>query len=180
MAATADLLHLGLDFSHVTPVPPDPEHTTYLEAGPLSIGVEYRVVGPETMVQMVDADGRTVTRPVQVTDTGASIHVCDGATGHEHLRFDAFDDDPHYHYLSPGRSNLVVMFDRAADGDMVPWALECLRHRLPAMLAKAGAEELGQAVGAGVPDGVIEEVAQLIHDRTDSAVAGTGNGDTSP
>ena len=34
------------------PMPPAPEHTTYLEQGPLRIGIEYRKLDPETIEQL--------------------------------------------------------------------------------------------------------------------------------
>ena len=32
-------------------------------------------------------------------DEGVTIHVFDADDGHEYLRFDVFDDEPHYHYI---------------------------------------------------------------------------------
>ncbi|MGA8369001.1 MAG: hypothetical protein WB765_02630, partial [Acidimicrobiales bacterium] len=73
-----------------------------------------------------------------------SLHVCGAEDGHEYLRFDAFDGGPHYHYNHRGIEivNNVIDFDVAAHGDMLPWALECIRSRLDAMLAQAGGADL--------------------------------------
>ena len=41
-------------------------------------------------------------RPDVIEDEGVSLHVCDGETGAEYLRFDVFVKEPHYHYIVPG------------------------------------------------------------------------------
>jgi hypothetical protein len=89
--------------------------------------------------------------------------VCDARDGGEYLRFDAFDGDPHYHYLTPGVGHTVIIFDDAALGDMFPWTLGCLRDRLPQMLAMAGATDLLERIDiadvhAALPE--IERVAE--------------------
>ncbi len=82
-------------------------------------------------------------------DKGVSLHVCAVDPAHEFLRFDVFDDDPHYHYVdTSGTANRVVAFDEVAHGDMLPWALDRLRSHLPAMLTR-GRRRAGRGVGAG-------------------------------
>ncbi|HEU4428529.1 MAG TPA: hypothetical protein VFT98_07225 [Myxococcota bacterium] len=76
-----------------------------------------------------------------------SLHVCGADDGHEYLRFDCFEREPHYHYshrVAPGATavNHWVPFDRAACGDMLAWALERIRSRLPEMLREARGEHL--------------------------------------
>src|SRR5439155_873550 len=80
-------------------------------------------------------------------DEGVTIHVSETADKHEYLRFDCFDAEPHYHYIHktpPGAEpvNNVIDFDVHAHGDMLPWAIRCLRERLPAMLTEAGKEPI--------------------------------------
>jgi len=94
---------------------------------------------------------------------GVSIHVSDALDGGEYLRFDAFDGDPHYHYLTPGVGHTVIIFDDAALGDMFPWTFHCLRDRLPQMLTMAGAGDLVDRIDiadvhAALPE--IERVAE--------------------
>jgi len=131
----------------VPPIPPDAEHTTWVDAGALSIGVEYRLLDDaelaanyagEQMDEIEDAlDGKTVQ------DNGVSLHVCGNQDGHEYLRFDLFDAEPHYHYIDPsGESQRIVDYDRVALGAMLPWALDQIRHRLAPMLAHAGGAAL--------------------------------------
>ena len=81
------------------------------------------------------------------SDRGVSIHVRGTTDGHEYLRFDVFDDNPHYHYAHPPRPgqpvvNNFVDFDAVALGHMLPWAIERLRTRLAPMLVEAGGDHL--------------------------------------
>ena len=155
-------LKLGQDYPDITPIPADPERTTYVDAGPVRIGIEYRSLDEDTTFEVTNADGTTSlgSQPGFV-DNGVSLHVHDAATGLEHLRFDAFDAEPHYHYLVAGSRNTVIVFDTAAHGPMFPWALECLTTRLDSMLTYAGRSELAAAVGRGISQETLAEVVRL-------------------
>lgn len=148
-----------------SPVPPVPEHTRYVAAGPLSIGIEYRQVDASVIaatygdVELREAGDDTPQPPI-LDDQGLTLHVCDVASGAEYLRFDVFADNPHYHYIHPGDHHLVVPFDRAACGDMATWTVECVRTRLSKMLEAAGARGLAARLG---PDD-LEAVAAVAAD----------------
>lgn len=146
------------------PQPPVEENTRTFPAGNLSLGVEYRDLDPEGLIATYRDNPAHLAELLErspeggFTDEGVSLHVCDAETGHEYLRFDCFDDDPHYHYNHGGPEivNNVIEFDVAAHGDMLRWALDCIRTRLPEMLTEAGgghlvadldAEAVGQALG---------------------------------
>ncbi len=154
----------------VDPIPPVPEDTTYLDAGPLRIGVEFRHLTDDVLdagfayspeaAAIVNAD-----RPEQIDDQGFSIHVLDAGTGGEHLRFDMFDNDPHYHYIVPSSYNVLIPYDTDASGDMFEWVLECLRHRLPQMLRHAEADELAQRIAQPEVDRVLSEIERLMGER---------------
>ncbi len=147
------------------PIPPVDAHTEYFEAGPISIGVEYRLLDDAIAAahELDTADGRA-EGPVSVDDRGVSLHVFGpGAGGErvEYLRFDCFDEDPHYHYVSwAAKSNEMVHLDRVADGDPLAWALERIRTRLPQMLARAGAAELAQRVDLHALEHVLPRVVE--------------------
>jgi hypothetical protein len=149
------------------PIPPVPEHTFSVAAGPLSIGVEFRHVD----AAIIDATygGGAVRlaaddtpQPPILHDRGASVHVCDGATGAEYLRFDLFEDDPHYHYIHPGEHQLVVPFDRAASGDMLAWTLARLSTRIRQMLECAGAPDLAGRIAPADIEAALPAVADAI------------------
>jgi hypothetical protein len=96
-------LRLGQDYADVVPIPADPEQTRFVEAGPVRIGVEYRELDQASTFEMTAADGTATTaQQPGFADRGFSLHVHDSRTDVEHLRFDAFDAEPHYHYIVPG------------------------------------------------------------------------------
>ena len=156
------------------PQPPVEELTTYFPAGVVTIGVEYRDLTPESLVETYKDNPRYLAEllekspPGGFTDQGISIHVV-GEDGHEYVRFDVFDDDPHYHYVhnTPADAdplNNVIMFDVVAHGDMLPWAIGCLRDRLPEMLTQAGGGHLAARIDPAVLGTVVDEVAVLAHE----------------
>ena len=65
----------------------------------------------------------------------------DGAR-EEVLRFDCFDDVPHYHYGFSYIDQPMVPIDSAAVGDPLDWVCERIALRLPEMLKKARATDL--------------------------------------
>jgi hypothetical protein len=128
------------------PVPAFPEHTAMIAAGVVTFGVEYRVLDEATILAAYGPDARAKFDGVVpagmgtvVEEDGLAVHVFGTDDGSEHLRFDCFDDAPHYHYLDPlGPRNVVVEYDRAANGPMVEWAMHALAARLADMLRVAG------------------------------------------
>lgn len=134
----------------VLPIPMVPEHCVEVPAGPLVLVVEGRRLTDEAITANAVAQGRpdAVEGPVGVQDGGASVHVL-GPDGLEHLRFDCFEHEPHYHYVdNEAGANVVVRLDTFAEGDPVAWTLERLRHRLPEMLEHSGAAALASEVRA--------------------------------
>jgi len=153
----------------IPPIPPDPEHTTYVEAGTLRIGVEWRLLDDAGLaanyegkaMEEIQANLKTET----VEDNGVSIHVLAVRDGHEYLRFDCFRAGPHYHYIEPsGERQTIVDFDRVALGDMLPWALHQLRERLAPMLEYSGGGALVPELDNRTIDAALEEVARLAHE----------------
>ncbi|HEX6312517.1 MAG TPA: hypothetical protein VF152_12955 [Acidimicrobiia bacterium] len=138
---------------NIPPQPPVAEHTQEIPAGAITFGVEYRDVDPESLAATyADNDAHLAELEERspeggFADEGVSIHVCGADDGHEYVRFDVFDDEPHYHYIhrpDPDGAivNNVIDFDRTAHGDMLPWTIERLRTRLPEMLTEAGGAHL--------------------------------------
>jgi hypothetical protein len=159
--------------SHITrysvmPVPPVEANTEYFDAGPLRIGVEYRLVNDAIAAAQTLARARGQDAPPQRVpeDRGVSIHVFavrDGQAS-EHLRFDCFEEDPHYHYVSHARrSNELLHLDPVADGDPVAWALERLRTRLPQMLERAGAGDVVAQIDAGALEAILPRIAEAAY-----------------
>ena len=66
--------------------------------------------------------------------------VVDG-TDTEILRFDCFDQDPHYHY-GPENHNVRIHLDKTTAGHPFAWTISNLRTRLPAMIRRSGYDAL--------------------------------------
>jgi hypothetical protein len=153
----------------IAPQPVVPENTRWFAAGVVTIGLEYRDVDPEgliaTYADRPDQLAELIEKSPEdgFSDEGVSLHVAETAGGHEYLRFDAFDDEPHYHYIHDGDAvvNNVIDFDVAAHGDMLTWALHCIRTRLPEMLAEAGATHLVDGLDPVTVNAVIDEIEPL-------------------
>ena len=104
-------------------------------------------------------------RSSDLDDRGVSLHVCSaGNDGLEFLRFDCFDEDPHYHYISwREKFNDMVHLDSIADGDPLAWALERIRTRLPQMLTRAGADDIAARLDPAAIERALPRVAEAAY-----------------
>jgi hypothetical protein len=159
----------------VPPIPPDPEHTTYVEGGGLRIGVEYRLLDDAELEAHYEGTAmEEVQAKIQgdIDDNGVSLHVESLRDGKEYLRFDCFSKGPHYHYIEPsGERQTIVDFDPVAHGEMLPWALSQLRDRLAPMLERAGGGELAREVDFAAVGRTLEEVERLARKAADELAA---------
>ena len=164
----------------VLPIPPVEAHTRWFDAGVLRIGVEYRLLDDAIAaahMRVVDSDGK-YAQAQGIQDCGVSLHVCGQQDGEwrEFLRFDCFDEDPHYHYISPrDRMNDMVHLEPVANGDSLAWALERIRTRLPQMLARARAEDVARRVDPSAVEAALSRVAEAAYraryaERDDAAL----------
>jgi hypothetical protein len=159
----------------VPPIPPDPERTTWVDAGAISIGVEYRLLDDAELAANYQGEQmeeiQAATGGDAIEDNGVSLHVAGADDGHEYLRFDMFEQEPHYHYIQPsGESQTIVDYDRVAMGPMLPWALDQIRSRLPAMLSRAGGDALVSMLDAARIEASLAEVEKLAKEA-DAALA---------
>src|SRR4051794_21975382 len=160
-------------FYDMMPIEPVDANCVALDAGPLRFVVESRHLNSEIARAALPADKLPAedTRP-GFADRGASLHVFGAADGLEHLRFDCFENDPHYHYvMHSAGGQLVCPMDPVADGDATVYTLGRLRQRLPEMLEFAGATELAQCVRADA--GTTREIASIL-DRVADLLAQAG------
>jgi hypothetical protein len=154
---------------HTLPVPVFDEHTVRVPAGAVTFGVEYRHLDEDTVMRFYGPDSREKfgnVRPAGmaevVEEDGLSLHVFDAATGAEVLRFDCFEDAPHYHLLDAAASrNVVVEHDAATDGALLDWALLRLRDGLPELLVSAGAPSLARRLDPAAVAEALDTVAQV-------------------
>ena len=158
----------------IPPQPPVEANNHKLAAGALTFGVEYRDLDPESLratyagneAQLAELEARSPEGGF--FDTGVSIHVCGTDDGYEYVRFDVFDDEPHYHYVHRHDDgtieNQVIDFDPTANGDMLEWAIRCLRDRLPEMLEAAGGARLIGDLDMAVIGPTLDAVAAMADD----------------
>jgi hypothetical protein len=159
------------------PIPPVEAQTTWIAAGAVKIGVEYRLLNDAIAAAAEVVAARAPERAPQRTgaatdasaldDRGVSLHVFsagDGSAAQELLRFDCFDEDPHYHYISwRAMSNEMLHMDPIADGDPLAWALERIRTRLPQMLVRAGAADVAARVDPAEIERALPRVAEAAY-----------------
>jgi hypothetical protein len=150
------------------PIPPVEEHTEYVDAGAVRFGIEYRLLDDAIAAANASetASGGDSADTATFDDRGVSIHVfgVDRDEVLEYLRFDCFDEDPHYHYVSwKERSNEMLHIDPVADGDPLRWALERLRTRLPQMLERAGAGHIAARLDPCQVERALPRVAEAAY-----------------
>ena len=128
------------------PIPAVKENTEIYLAGNIAIGVQFRVLTDEAIVdlELKTASGGERGKVTELDDQGVALHVfiVDGSEMTECLRFDCFDDDPHYHFVNwREMRNEMIHLDPVAHGDGLTWALKTIKERLPQMIDRAlGAE----------------------------------------
>jgi hypothetical protein len=117
-----------------------PIGNTHIDAGAVTFALQYRALMP---------------------DQGVSIQVVGDVDGKqtELLRFDCFDQRPHYHY-DPGQKNERFDLDKTTAGNPIGWTLRQLRTRLPAMLARAGYEEILSRLDSDLVLSKLEQVEE--------------------
>ena len=155
---------------NIPPEPPKEEHTQWFDAGVVTIGVEYRDLNPDALFDLYKGNPDHLKEMLEkspdggFTDEGVSIHVKGSADAHEYLRFDVFDGEPHYHYVfnTPGEiANNVVVFDTLAHGEMMPFAIHCLRHRLAEMLPRARGGHLVSGLDSVKINQVVDQIQAI-------------------
>jgi hypothetical protein len=150
----------------VQPIPPDPAHTVYVEAGSLRIGVEHRLLDNANLAANYEGGDmdeiQAAVAGQDIEDNGVSLHIVGSEDGHEYLRFDMFEHEPHYHYIEKsGERQTIMEFDRIAHGEMLSWALGQLRTRLPEMLRHAGGGDLVGKLDSDKIESSLIEVERL-------------------
>jgi len=128
------------------PIPMVQEHCIPVDAGAVQLVVEARQL---TNQILDDTYHGAAEADIAFDDFGATLHVCGTADGLEHLRFDCFEDEPHYHYIEQAdEANTIVRIDELAVGDPIEFSLGCVEHHLADMLRNCGVPELADAVAA--------------------------------
>ena len=122
-----------------------------ISAGGLEFRVEYRTFGG---------------------DRGPAIRVFGDVDGADTqlLRFDCFDNTPHYHY-SPDGMDAYHHMDRAVTPDVVAYSLAQIRDNAKAMVKAAGYPDLASSVDGDAVANSIGEIRAAIEKATAEAPA---------
>jgi hypothetical protein len=113
-----------------------------VDAGTVCFEVQYRTLDGGTRAQPDQGVAITVRGPVEGTEE-------------ELLRFDCFNNGPHYHYRnSKPPMNERHYLDTAVDGNPVGWTMKQLRTKLTTMLRHAGHEGLASKLDAELQGGL--------------------------
>lgn len=163
----------GAIYRDLLPVPHVAEATEYISADALTIGVEYRTFDPAvaaanyTPEQIEEAGGLEAL----FSDKGVTLHVfaTDGLV--EYLRFDCFDDEPHYHYIVPEVGNTFVRFDPLSNGPMLEWAAEAVKTRTAQMLTALGAGNLAESIDQDALVRAVDQAVQVARSKVAGATS---------
>jgi len=93
-------------------------------------------------------------------DQGLCVQVYSSIDGEdtEILRFDCFDQTPHYHY-GPENHNIRLNMDKTTAGHPLAWTINNLRSRLPAMVRRSGYEDLATTLDSNpIPHAKLDEI----------------------
>ena len=113
---------------------------TVVHAGPVDFLLRYRG-------EIMDDQGLCLQVYSKVEDKDTEI-----------LRFDCFDQAPHYHY-GPQNFNIRLYLDKTTAGNPLSWTLDNIRNNLSAMVRRAGYEELADDLDANpVPEATLDEL----------------------
>ena len=92
-------------------------------------------------------------------DRGPSLRIYGDVEGKpvQLLRFDCFENQPHFHYDPEGKNNQLRM-DKAHVSDPIAWSMDYLRGNFASQIRIAGygklADRLDEAALAGILPGV--------------------------
>ncbi len=100
-------------------------------------------------------------------DQGLMIQVYGDVDGKdtEILRFDCFEQTPHYHY-GPDNHNIRLNMDKTTTGNPVGWTLGQIRNNLQSMVKRAGYDELAAKIQANpIPAATMDEIEATAREK---------------
>src|SRR3954451_5393647 len=111
------------------PIPMVEDHCIPVDAGAVQLGIESRRLTNAIVEETYQGE---IAGGIPFDDGGATLHVLGSDDGLEHLRFDCFEDEPHYHYIDQGAvRNTVVRIDELAVGDRFRFSSPGADHHWP-------------------------------------------------
>lgn len=96
-------------------------------------------------------------------DRGPAIRVFGDVDGQpkQILRFDCFEDDPHYHY-DPTGTNTMFHLDPLTMGSPLEFSLNQIGQRVIEMIAKAGFQVLSSTIDGSLIRAGIDQIRDAV------------------
>jgi len=99
------------------------------------------------------------------TDRGPSLQVCGEVGGKpvQLLRFDCFENEPHFHYDPTGKNNRIFL-NKARATDPVAWSMDYLRGNFASLIRIAGYSTLAEHLDEGALAAALPGVEKAMRD----------------
>jgi hypothetical protein len=115
---------------------------------------------------------------VRTGDRGPSLRIYGDVEGKpvQLLRFDCFEQDPHFHYDPDGRNDLLRM-DKAKVSDPIAWSMDYLRGNVASLVRIAGYSTLAGELDEAALTAALPTVEKALRDSIPaemSALAASG------
>lgn len=110
---------------------------------------------------------------VRTGDRGPSLRIYGDVDGKQVqlLRFDCFENEPHFHYDPDGKNNLLRM-DKAKVSDPVAWSMDYLRGNVASLVRIAGYNALAEQLDETAVATALPTVEKALRDSVPAAMPG--------
>ena len=103
-------------------------------------------------------------------DHGPSLRIYGDVEGKpvQLLRFDCFENQPHFHYDPEGKNNQLRM-DKANVSDPIAWSMDYLRGNFASLLRIAGYDKLAAQIDEAALAGALPGVEKALRESAPRA-----------
>ena len=107
------------------------------------------------------------------TDRGPSLRVYGDVEGKsvQLLRFDCFENTPHFHYDPDGKNNQLRM-DKTKVSDPIAWSMDYLQGNVTSLVRIAGYNALADQLDEGVLTAALPTIEKALRDSVPAEMAG--------
>jgi len=110
---------------------------------------------------------------VRTGDRGPSLRIYGDVEGKpvQLLRFDCFENQPHFHYDPEGKNNQLRM-DKANVSDPIAWSMDYLRGNFTSLVRIAGYSALAEQLDEGALTAALPTVEKALRDTVPADMPG--------